>query len=92
MLDFGSSDRLRWDSDRHGVTFIVYDGNKVIRCYVSRAAIDDNLAYTTAGTILDRARAEYAEIVAQVRSRIEARAFEPDGSIRIKTSDWRSRH
>ena len=89
MLDFGSCERLRWDADRLGVTFIVNDGNRAIRCYVSRAAIDDNLGYATPGTILDRARAEYGQIVAQVRARIEARAFEADGSIRIKTSDWR---
>jgi len=89
MLDFGSSDRVRWDSDHLGVTFIVYDGNKPIRCFVSRAAIDDNLGYSTPGTILDRAQAEFDEIVEQVRSRIEARAFDTDGSIRIRTGDWR---
>ena len=89
MLDFGSSERLRWDADHLGVTFIVYEGNRAIRCYISRAAIDDNIGYATPGTILDRARAEYTEIVAQVRARIEARAFETDGSIRIKTGDWR---
>lgn len=89
MLEFSTSDRVRWDSDRLGVTFIVYDGDKPIRCHVSRAAIDDNLDYSRPGTILDRARAQFGEIVQQVRSRIKAKAFEADGSIRIKTSDWR---
>jgi len=88
MLDFGSSDRVRWDADRLGVTFFVYDGNTAIRCYVSRAAIDDNLDYSTPGTILDRARVQFDEIIEQVRFRIRARAFESDGSIRIKTGDW----
>ncbi len=89
MLEFGSSDRVRWDSDRLGITFIVYAGDKALRCYVSRAAIDDHLDYSTTGTILDRARAQFDELTEQVRARIAARAFEADGSIRIRTDDWR---
>ena len=89
MLEFSTSDRVRWDSDRLGVTFIAYDGDKAITCHVSRAAIDDNLDYSTPGTILDKARAQFDEIAAQVRARVAERAFEADGSIRIKTGDWR---
>jgi len=89
MLEFGTSDRVRWDSHRLGITFIVYDGDKALRCHISRAAIDDHLDYSTPGTILDRARAQFDELTEQVRSRIAARAFEADSSIRISTGDWR---
>jgi len=89
MLEFSTSDRVHWDTDRLGVTFVAYDSGKVITCHVSRAAIDDNLDYTTPGTILDKARAQFEELTEQVRARVAARAFEADGSIRIKTGDWR---
>ena len=89
MLEFGTSDRVRWDSDRLGITFTVYADNKALRCHVSRAAIDDHLDYSTPGTILDRAQAQFDQLIEQVRARIAARVFEADGSIRIKTGDWR---
>lgn len=89
MLEFSASNEVRWDADRLGVTFVAHDGNKAITCYVSRAAIDDNLDYSTPGTILDKARAQFEELTEQVRARVAERAFEADGSIRIKTGDWR---
>ena len=89
MLEFGPPNQVSWDSDRLGVTFVVYKDGKPITCHVTRAAVDDNLDYSTTGTILDRARAQFDDIAQQVRRRIDARAFESDGSIRIKTGDWR---
>lgn len=89
MLDFGTPDQLRWDSDDLGVTFTVHDGDKAVTCHVTRAAIDDHLDYSQPGTILDRARAQFEQIAEQIRYRVKARAFEADGSIRIRTGDWR---
>jgi hypothetical protein len=89
MLQFRTPDRVYWDTDHLGVTFVVYDGNRAIRCHASRAAIDDHLDYSTPGTILDRARAQIDALATQARSKIMARAFEVDGSIRITTADWR---
>ena len=89
MLEFGTANEVTWDSDRLGVTFVVYSDGKPITCYVTRAAVDDNLGYSTPGTILDRARAQFDDIAQQIRSRIDAKAFESDGSIRIRTGDWR---
>jgi len=88
MLDFGTADQVCWDSDHLGVTFVVHDGDKAVMCYVSRAAIDDNLDYSEPGTILDRARSQFDEIIEQVRTRIRQRAFDADGCIRIRTGDW----
>ena len=91
MLEFGNSKDVSWDKDRYGVTFVVHQDGKPIVCHVTRAAVDDNLDYSTTGTVLDRARAQFDDLAEQVRSRIESKAFEADGSIRIKTGDWRPR-
>ena len=79
-----------WDADRHGVTFVVYKDDNPIDCYVTRSAIDDNLGYAVAGTILERARAQFDRIIEQVRFKMSAKAFESDGSILITTGDWKS--
>ena len=61
MLAFGTSDRVRWDSHRLGIPFIVYDGDKALRCHISRAAKDDHPGTILPGHNLMNLPSKYAQ-------------------------------
>ena len=91
MIHFGTSDDLRWMASRGVVRLVgVQDGRRIV-CEVSVAALGDNLRASQEGEdYLDIAKRNFDALTDQFGSLIARRCrFEADGSILLRSLDWR---
>jgi transcriptional regulator with XRE-family HTH domain len=87
MLIFAADAPVRYDSVRDIVVFEGRDGDRTIRCAISREALEDHFDGDDKDPIkVFRAHRERIEHEAR-RKYLDGRADEPDGSIHIKTGD-----
>ena len=94
MLDFGSNEDWLWDRDRGRavVQFNVTDheSGQQFLCRISAECITEHCGNpTTDAARLDAAKAHFDQITDIARHLHTIGRFEPDGTILVRSSDWR---
>ena len=89
MINYGNPKDIKWDNERDGVIFSVLQDDREIISRVSHAAIEDHFGNPRGKrACLTAAKKHFDEITDQVGHKIALGAFEPDGSILLKSADW----
>ncbi len=93
IIRYGTNENWAWHSDTEEVRFTVWDDirNREIECRVTRECIEDHFGNPSGPeACLAAAKKEYDPITDKVGHYIGVGRFEPDGSILLRTDDWRS--
>ena len=93
MIHYGTNETWAWHLDTEEVRFTVWDdvSNREIECRVTREYIEDHCGNPSdPDACFTAAKEDFDAITDQVGPYIRAGRFEPDGSILLRTADWRS--
>ncbi len=92
MINFGTNETWAWhpDTEEARFTALVDDGNREIQCRVTRECIADHCGNPSGPeACFTAAKKAFDPITDQVMHYIGVGRFEPDGSILLRTDDWR---
>ncbi len=90
VVAYGTSENWFWTGGREVVEFTVHDEGRPITCRVSRECIEDNFGNPgDSGACLDEAKARFDAITDLIGHFIAMGRFEADGSILVRSQDWR---
>lgn len=90
MLDDGTADGLQWLSGPKVIEFIALDDGHPIVCRVSQKSQEHNRhCRPVAATLLGAARDNFGHIADCIGRLMQVGRFEPDGTILLRSSDWR---
>ena len=92
MIHYGTNETWRWHPDTEEVRFTVLDdiSNRKIKCRVTRECIADHCGNPSGSDACFTAAKEHFDVITdQVGRYIGLGRFEPDGSILLRTNDWR---
>ena len=93
MINYGTNETWRWDPDTEDVRFTALDlddNNKKIQCRVTRECIEDHCGNPSdPDACFTAAKKHFDAITDQVGGYITFSRFEPDGSILLRSRDWR---
>ena len=91
MLDFGNTDSWMWHGPTLEVRFQILQDGKPILCRVTRECISDHCGNPTDDEAILTAAKQFSEpIENQLAHYITIERFEPpDGSILLRSADWR---
>ncbi len=90
IIQYGTNENWRWDFDSEEARFdVTYDG-KTIPCRVTRECIEDHCGDPkSADYCFTAAKEHFDAITDQVGFYVTAGRFEPDGSVLVRSQDWR---
>ncbi len=92
MINFGTNETWTWHPDTEEVRFTVWDdvSNEKLECRVTRECIEDHCGDPSDPDVcFTAAKENFVAITDQVWHCIRDGRFEPDGSILLRTDDWR---
>ncbi|MCH7905662.1 MAG: DUF1488 family protein [Armatimonadetes bacterium] len=92
MIHYGTNETWAWHPDTEEVRFTVWDddSNREIECRVTRECIADHCGNPSGpDACFTAAKEHFDAITDQVGYYIGLGRFEPDGSILLRTNDWR---
>ena len=89
-INYGSNEDWRWDLDTEEVRFVVYDDGTEILCRVTRECLEDHCGNPQdEDTCLTAAKENFDRITDQIGFYVKFGRFDPDGSVLLRTRDWR---
>ena len=90
MIEYGSPDGIRWDLRHDEAHFSVRNNGTRINCRVTQEALEDNCGDPqTAEACLDAAKEYFDPITDIAGYLITNQCFETDGSILVRSTDWK---
>ncbi len=92
MIHYGTNETWRWHPAIEEARFTVLDDdrNREIECRVTRECIEDHCGNPSGpDACFTAAKEHFDAITDQVGYYIGLGRFEPDGSILLRTNDWR---
>ena len=92
MLSFGTNEDWLWDGSRDVFQFnvTIHETGQQIICRVTEECITDHCGNpTTDEACLDAAKEHFNQVTDLVGHLIAIGRFEPDGTILVRSSDWR---
>ncbi len=90
MIEFGTNETWRWDVRTQEVRFQVLQDGKPIRCRVTRECVADHCGNPNGeDACFTAAKEHFDAITDQFYHYIGFGRFESDGSVLLRTADWR---
>ncbi len=91
-INYGSNENWLWDLGAEEVRFVVYDDGKKVLCRVSRECLENHCGDPQdENACLTAAKKNFNRITDQIGFYVKFGRFEPDGSVLLRSGDWRGR-